>query len=188
MKRYLYLVIVVAAALVALPAAAQQDQQNQTSLGDLSKQAKKPAKVLTEDDISKPSDTAAATTDSSQDGDKDADKDKKDAVAADDPRSDVEKAQDDVKQWTHEEAALKGKLDKLQEKEAAEPSEFRKQMYRDAYNNQQTTLGELAQKRAEAEKRLSDAQAKENEEGGPKPKEKKPAAGSDQAKSEETPQ
>lgn len=178
MKRYLYLVIVLAAALVALPATAQQQQSD----------TKKPVKVITEDDISKPSsDEPAATADAGQDK---SEEKKDDAAAAADPgdtRSDVEKAQDDVKKWEHEEASLKGKLATLQQKEASEPSEFRKQMYRDAYNNQQTTLGELAQKRAEAEKRLSDAQAKETEEGGPKPKEKKPAD-SDKPKTDEPPQ
>lgn len=176
MKRYLYLVIVLAVALVALPVAAQQQTDT-----------KKP-RVITEDDISKPStDTPAATADA--DKDKAADGDKKNEATADegDDRSDVEKAQDDVKKWEHEEASLKSKLATLQEKEASEPSEFRKQMYRDAYNNQQTTLGELAQKRAEAEKRLSNAQAKENEEGGPKPKEMKPAD-SDKPKTDEPPQ
>jgi len=77
----------------------------------------------------------------------------------------------------------------LQQKEANEPSEFRKQMYRDAYNNQQTTLGEFAEKKAKAEKELAEAQAKETEEG-PKPKkQKKAAAGTaDQSKQEEPPQ
>jgi hypothetical protein len=192
MKRFTFFVIVaMSCALFARPARAQQQQQNEPSLGAMSQQAKdkKPAKVLTEDDISSSSNAAPAQT---TDATADADKDKKPATdaAEDDDRSDVDKAKDDVKKWTREEDSLKGKLATLQQKEAAETSEFRKQMYRDAYNNQQTTLGELAEKRAKAEKELSEAQAKENEEG-PKPKKvKKPAEGTaDQASpQEQTPQ
>jgi|GEM_PF-4038496 len=189
MKRFAYFVIVAVAVLFTLPAVAQQPQQNEPSLGAMSQQTKdkKPVKVLTEDDISSsPNATPAQTTDAAAD----ADKDKKPAAAVDDDddRSDVDKAKDDVKKWTHEEDSLKGKLAKLQEKEAAETSEFRKQMYRDAYNNQQTTLAELAEKKAKAEKELSEAQAKENEEG-PKPKKvKKPADGTaDQSTPQEQP-
>src|SRR3954469_7572598 len=183
MKRFLQVMAFALAALIAaaLPAAAQQ--QEETSLGEVAKQNKKPAKVLTEDDL-KSSGGSATPADPSSDADKEKDQDKQEAAAEDpnDTRSDVEKAQDDVKKWEHEEDTLKRKLDKLQEKEAAETSEFRKQMYRDAVNNQQTTLGELAQKKAEAEKKLSDAQSKEQEEG-PKPK-KKPAATPDEQSSE----
>ena len=185
MKRYLYLMIaLVLVALLAAPALAQQ-QQDEPSLGDLSKQnkEKKAAKVLTEDDVK--SSSPAGTT-SASDENKDKDNEKKDDAAAEpgDNRSDVEKAQDDVKKWTHEEASLKGKLATLEEKAAAEPSEFRRQMYRDAVNNQQTTLGELAQKKADAEKRLNDAKAKEEADGGAKPKDK-PAADAEQPKAEE---
>jgi len=186
MKRFTFFIIVAAAALFALPAVAQQQQQDEPSLGAMSQQAKdkKPAKVLTEDDISSKSDTAPAQTTDASDA---TDKDKKPAAAEDDDRSDVDKAKDDVKKWTREEDSLKGKLAKLQEKEAAETSEFRKQMYRDAYNNQQTTLGELAEKKAKAEKELAEAQAKENEEG-PKPKKaKKPEGTPDQSAPQEQP-
>jgi len=184
MKRF-SLLILVAVALSALPALAQS-QQDEPSLGALSQQAKekKAAKVLTEDDVSSAQTTPAEPAATEEDKDK-----KPVAVDPEDERSDVDRAADDVKKWTHEEESLKNKLATLQQKEADEPSEFRKQMYRDAYNNQQTTLGELAEKRAKAEKELADARAKEAEEG-PKPKKAKkaPEAAPDQSTPEQPPQ
>src|SRR3954469_2730100 len=98
MKRFLQVMAFALAALVAiaLPAAAQQQQE--TSLGDVAKQNKKPAKVLTEDDL-KSSGASASTSDPPSDADKDKEKEKQQADAEDpsDTRSDVEKAQDDVK-------------------------------------------------------------------------------------------
>jgi colicin import membrane protein len=162
MKRLLYLVAVALVALLAAPAVAQQQEEGQ-SLGDVAKKTKKSGKVITEDDLSKPADSEEK---SDKDKEKDGEEKKDEAAPAADPadtRTEAQKAEDEVKKWTKEEADLQRKLSRLADKEQNEQSEFRKQMYRDAQNNQQITLGELRQKKEDAAKKLAEAQAKEKE-------------------------
>ena len=162
MRRFLSMMVLTLAAMLAAPALAQQDQPAP---------AKKPAHVLTEDDVSKPTTASsdAAATSSDQDKDKDKDKDDQDTAAAKDPadkRTDVQKAEDEAKKWKNEEDVLNRKLERVQQQEADEQSEFRKQMYRDAYSNQQSTLQDLRAKRDAAEKQLAAAKEKQEEQGG----------------------
>lgn len=166
MRRFLSMMVLTLAAMLAAPALAQQDQPAQSA------PAKKPAHVLTEDDLSKPA-TASDATATSSDQDKDKDKDEaqdqdKDAAAAKDPddkRTDVQKAEDEAKKWKNEEDMLNRKLEKVQQQGEDEQSEFRKQMYRDAYSNQQTTLQDIRAKRDAAEKQLAAAKEKQEEQG-----------------------
>jgi hypothetical protein len=167
MRRFLSMMALALAALLAAPALAQQDQPEQSA------PAKKPVHVLTEDDLSKPataSDAAATSSDQDQDKDKDQDQDKdKDAAAAKDPadkRTDVQKAEDEAKKWKNEEDMLNRKLERVQQQEADEQSDFRKQMLQDAYNNQQATLQDIRAKRDAAEKQLAAAKEKQQEQGG----------------------
>ena len=169
MRRFLSMTVLTLAAMLGAPALAQQDQPAQSA------PAKKPGHVLTEDDLSKPattSDAAATTSDQDKDKDKDEaqDQDKdKDAAAAKDPddkRTDVQKAEDEAKKWKNEEDMLNRKLERVQQQEQDEQSEFRKQMYRDAYSNQQTTLQDIKQKREAADKQLAAARDKQQQQGG----------------------
>src|SRR4051812_9025171 len=116
MKRFIQGMAFALAALIAVALSAAAQQQEQTSLGDVAKQNKKPATALPEDDL-KSSGASATPAEPSSDADTDKDKDKQDAAAEgpNDTRSDAEKAQEDVKKWEHEEDTLKRKLHKLQE-------------------------------------------------------------------------
>lgn len=170
MRRSVIMIVLALGAGLAAPALAQQDQpQAQPSLADVAKQDKKPAHVLTEDDLKSPSsssDAAAATTDQDQNQDKDKDKETAAAKDPEDKRTDVQKAEDEVKKWKGEEDTLNRKLARVQEQAANEQSEFRKQMFLDAYNNQQSTLQDLRAKREAAEKNLAAAKEKQQEQGG----------------------
>lgn len=164
MRRFGTMMVLALAAGLCAPALGQQ-QTDQPS------QDKKPH-VFTNDDLSKPSDSNSDATPAASDQDKDQgqgqDKDATATAAADpnDKRTDVQKAQDEVKKWTHEEESLNRKLQRVQQQEADTQDEFRKQMFRDAYNNQQTTLQEIRQKKDAAQKDLDAAQEKEKEAGG----------------------
>jgi predicted RNase H-like nuclease (RuvC/YqgF family) len=183
MRRYWYLLVLAAVGLFAtVGARAQQDQS----------QAKKPAHVITDDDIKHSDDSAAQGQASSSDADKDKDKDKQDQTAAADPadkRTEAQKAEEELKKWQKEKTDLQRKLDRIQEQEANETSEFRKQMFRDAYNNQQITLREYDQKIDTAQKNLDQAKAKEQEQGGSEAQGEQPPQGSqEQPKQDESQQ
>lgn len=156
MRRIWYLFVLGAMALLATAGAqAQQDQ------------GKKPVHVITDDDI-KHDDTSSAQPAQPAATDADKDKDQANQPAADpaDKRTDVQKAEDEVKKWKKEKSDLQRKLARVEDQAANETSEFRKQMYRDAVNNQQITLREFDQKIETAQKNLDEAKSKEQENGG----------------------
>jgi len=157
MKRLHCLVALLLVAALAVPAMAQSGP-------------KKEKRVITEDDLaaSRPPSTepASSTTPAEvKEGEK-----KEGEGEPEDTRTEAQKAADEVKKWDAEEKLLQKKLATIEQKLQSETSEFRRQMYTEAIQNQQITLQEHRAKKAAAEQRL--AEAKEKEGDNPQPEQK----------------
>lgn len=89
---------------------------------------------------------------------------------AGEPSPDLEAAKQKVETAKQDEATAQKNIQKLEEQMASETSDFRRETYRQALENAQTSLVDFKRKREEAEKEEAAAEA-----AGKKKKKKKPA-------------
>jgi hypothetical protein len=71
--------------------------------------------------------------------------------------ADLQKQLDDI---NHDESLLNKKLEQLQQKIEIATDPFRKKLYQDSIDNQQTTLSEFRKKRQELEQQITDEKSK----------------------------